>query len=557
MKKNIVKNGLTFFGFSWLFVFLFSNYLFAQETEFNGEIKWSELFPVNRSTASPEIIGHNGESIFLTRLIKGKRYVEKYSLSTLTLQKSLRIELEYEENDLTVSDQFMLNNEPVLLAGYFDKRTKTAATYLVTIDPETLTPGTPKKITTTFMENMKNIGIASAIMPQGMLNSAMANGIVISPDKKMAYTSYPADALDRDAAITNYNSKSVIIDENLDVIEGAEYKFPYPSFVPVQTRLSNDGQVYYLGYELEIDEEERKRIFGGARFKMGKIHLVVLDPESGDYLTYDPVFEGRQVEMMTFNFTDDGGLAIGGLTSTEGNGVNGCFYIKLDKDLNEVSSSTDDFETDFITASWSEKKKEDLEKKQNRGRDVEEPQLYNYYIDHLITKPDGSSLMLAEQYYVRVVTHTYSTPNGGTQTTTTYYYYYNDIIALNFDKSGDLLWKKVIHKKQVSTNDGGYYSSYFVVQDGNDVNIIYNDNEVNYVDTEGMSNAELKALKRSTIGACVRLDADGEITKQKLFEFEEGGLRLVPKICNAASADLVFLYARSVKGDKVGTIQFN
>ena len=81
---------------------------------------------------------------------------------------------------------------------------------------------------------------------------------------------------------------------------------------------------------------------------------------------------------------------------------------------------------------------------------------------------------MAEQFYIRVVTTTTTSANGGTTTTTTYYYY-NDIIALNFDENGELVWKTVIDKYQMSVNDGGYYSSFFTILQGNDINIIYND----------------------------------------------------------------------------------
>ena len=307
-----------------------------------------------------------------------------------------------------------------------------------------------------------------------------------------------------------------------------------------------------------VDADAPKKVFGNSeKMKIGEVYMMILDPTTGEMAANEIKLEGKEIEMLSFNFSSDGGVNVGGLTNTGGRGVSGSFLVKYNKDFTEVSVTSVDFETDFITAGWSEKKKEDLEKKKDKGKDVAEPQLYNYYIDHVIAKPDGSCLILAEQYYVIVKTTTTTSANGGTTTTTTYYYYYNDIIAVNYDKNGDFAWKKVVKKIQRSVNDGGYYSSYFVVQQGNAVNIIYNDSESNYVDTDGMSSYEIKALKRSTIGAKVNLTAEGEMSKVKLFEFEEGGLKLVPKVCASAGEKYVFLYARSKNGDKVGIIDLD
>ena len=174
----------------------------------------------------------------------------------------------------------------------------------------------------------------------------------------------------------------------------------------------------------------------------------------------------------------------------------------------------------------------------------------------MIVKPDGTTTLLAEQYYVHVVTTTTTSANGGTTTTTTYYYYYNDIIALNFEENGELVWKTVIDKHQMSVNDGGYFSSFFTILQGNDINIVYNDRESNMVDTEGMSVAEKKKLRRNIIGKRVLLSDDGEQASEKIFEFEEGGLRLVPKVCGAVDENTTFLYARAGSGDKIGLIEW-
>jgi hypothetical protein len=52
------------------------------------------------------------------------------------------------------------------------------------------------------------------------------------------------------------------------------------------------------------------------------------------------------------------------------------------------------------------------------------------------------------------------------------------------------------------------------------------------------------------------LNEEGGQAKEKLFEFEEGGLKLVPKVCESAGDQIGFLYARSKKGDKIGIVEW-
>jgi hypothetical protein len=533
----------------------------AQEADFSGTIKWSELFPISKRGISPKVIGQDSESIYITRYVKTKRFIEKYNLATLALEKSIAVELTYHEDDLQLTDQLMFGGQPTLLTQQYDKKARITTIYMITIDPSSLALSTPKKIgeiTYPKLGNTKPMIMSRQEAIEFLSTVELGGGVLVSPDRELAFMQGSDPSLtEAELEAGTYRAKGTLLDSEGEIVAESVYKMPFDLFYPYQTALSDDGAVYMLGCEMVPDPDAKGQVFGRNKVKINSVHMLVLDVESGEIFDYPLDMQGRIAEMMAFDFTQDGGVNIGGLFSTDGNGVKGSFFMSLDKDFNEIASEVNDFETDFITASWSEKKKEDLEKKKDKGKEKEEPELYNYYIDHLISKPDGSCLMLAEQYYVRVVTRTYTNAQGGTTTTTTTYYYYNDIIAVNFGKDGDVLWKKTVNKRQLSTNDGGFYLSYFVVPEGNDVHIIYNDREANYVDTENMSAGELKAVKKSTIGAKVTLSADGTVTKEKLFEFEENGLKLVPKICAAAGEKVVFLYARSPKGDKVGVINFD
>ena len=132
------------------------------------------------------------------------------------------------------------------------------------------------------------------------------------------------------------------------------------------------------------------------------------------------------------------------------------------------------FRKEFISMNFNEKSSFRSRRKRNR-----EQELYNYKIRDIFTLNDGSLVGSIEQYYI-FERSSYDSRTG--LTSTIYYYYYDDIIAfkIGHDKSFD--WQKKINKSQVSTNDGGPFSSYSSFTDGSKLYFIFNDNLKNYND---------------------------------------------------------------------------
>src|SRR5690606_15582769 len=130
----------------------------------------------------------------------------------------------------------------------------------------------------------------------------------------------------------------------------------------------------------------------------------------------------------------------------------------------------------FLTQYKSEKETKKIEKKQEQGKDIE---MYQFDLDELIIREDGGAYLIGEQYYVRIVTTTTTTSNGGTITRTNYYYNYHDIIVTSFRPDGSIEWWEKIPKRQVSANDGGFYSSYVRAIHNDRLHFIFNDNVEN------------------------------------------------------------------------------
>jgi hypothetical protein len=504
---------------------------YAQSTSsFSENAKWTELTQSKRAVA-PIVIGKSNSDFFLINTIKKKTYLQKYNLNTLSLKSSKEIILEFKGKNLELVNTFIANDTPILITSFFNKKTRKKYLFYHTINPKSLTISVPKLMGDKFIPKKS-----------GYLASQALSGIYLtsSKDEMSSFLAYPkSNAAAEDIEVQNRDFIGKFFDENFSETSKSEFKIPFENFQIREYNLSNEGVFHLLLDKLVGNPEASKKLFRGSKFLIESTHLLIIDAETGESEIFEIEIEEENISKLTVTPLQNGGISVTGLTSDVG-GVNGTFSILFDNEFVEVNNSVHKFEPDFITATWSSKAKAKVEKKnkkkEKKGKEKIKPAFYNYYIDHVIELSDGSVTMLAEQYYVRVVTRT-STVNGQTTTTTTYYYYYNDIIAVNYDNTGEFRWKKLIRKHQLSVNDGGYYSSYFVVEQEDNINIIYN---------EGLT-----AVK-------VNLDIEGEVEKENIIQFtEEKRMKLVPKNCGDMGDGSLFLYARGKKGGKLGTLNLN
>jgi len=503
----------------------------AQNTsDFSENIKWKTL-DKSKKAPDPTIIGASEADFFLINTVKRKEYLEKYNVNTLTLKDSKILDLRYKDKKLELQNTFLANGTPILLTSFYNKKTKKNYLFYHTVNPDNLAISKPNLIGEKTFDK------------KGMWSRYYANllvGITLTSTKSESinFLSYP----DSKKSIEDKQDRAYIgkiFDENFKEISSCTYNIPFENYSIRERQLGENGAIYILVDKLKENPQSAKKLFKGSRYIYESTHVLVVDTENGELEQFPIKLETEKISKITLTPLKNGGLSVTGLTSGT-RGVKGSFSILFDAEMEEVNNTTHIFEDDFITSTWSEKAKAKIDKKNKKknkkGKKPITPKFYNYYIDHVIELSDGSVTMLAEQYYVRVVTRT-STVNGQTTTTTTYYYYYNDIIAINYDKDGELAWEKVIKKKQYSVNDGGYFLSYFIVEDDDYIHLIYN---------EGMT-----AVK-------VTLDPEGETTKENIIRFtEEKRMRLVPKNCSEMGDGEVFLYARGRKGSKFGTLNLN
>lgn len=107
----------------------------------------------------------------------------------------------------------------------------------------------------------------------------------------------------------------------------------------------------------------------------------------------------------------------------------------------------------------------------------------DYDVKRIIVKNDGGFILIGENYFIDTRTYGYGTGmgyynyynSGFNNGTTVREYHYGDVMVLDYDKDGNRLWHNFIRKDQNSTDDGGMFSSYALLNSGATLVFLYND----------------------------------------------------------------------------------
>lgn len=97
------------------------------------------------------------------------------------------------------------------------------------------------------------------------------------------------------------------------------------------------------------------------------------------------------------------------------------------------------------------------------------------YIRKLIPRSDAGITIIAEKYYESRQSYTYYA-NGFPQTASRITFNFDEIIILSKNSEGKTQYNEFIKKAQSSMNDGGYYSSFVLLNTNDKLSFVYNAN---------------------------------------------------------------------------------
>jgi hypothetical protein len=323
---------------------------------------------------------------------------------------------------------------------------------------------------------------------------------ILSEDKSRILV-YHSEPFDKNA---NEKFSYKVLDADLHTLWAKNLEMPYPDkqFHINSYRIDNAGNVYMLAH---IDKNKEEL----SRRKPTYIYSILAYFYQEDKIKEYKMDLGNEfISDAAFNINPAGDLVCTGFysKSSESNQA-GVFYMKIDRKTKEVvERSIREFDKDFLLEFMSERKID-------KGRE-----LYNFDIGHLLLRDDGSALMVAEQYYMDVVS--YYNPASHSYNYT-YHYYYNDIIVVGFDQKGQISLLKKISKYQHSVNDGGPFASYVLVDGGDMLHFIYNDNPENVHRPESeIEHGHVSSMNNPgrSVVVMVSMDMKGQTQRTQLLD---------------------------------------
>lgn len=511
---------------------------FGQKSTEQVDVKWGPEEKESKKTRLSDIIGIDETGFYTLRYSFSKSTLAIIEHYNMNMQKTKEFEIpaKQREKKLKLESAFYINETIYLFSSFADKKTKKNKLFVQTIDKETLKPNRDQKVVAEidFREFSKS--------NSGNFNFSLSR----DSSKLMVYYDMPYVKKDFDKFGFH------VFDGNMSEIWNKEVKLPYiESLFDIQDYIVDDiGNVYVLGKIYKDKAKDRRK--GKVNYKYSLLSYEKNTEEADEYKID---VDGKFLSEMKITIGFNGNLICAGFYSDNSSyELKGSYFLKIDNKTKQIlTRSFKEFDLDFITQNMTERQEKKTKKNKSKGRDVE---MYEYDIRDIIIKSDGGAIIIGEQYFVRIVTTYTTNASGGMTPHTTYIYHYNDIIVINIDPDGNIIWNQKIAKRQISTDDGGYYSSYILAVSNNKLQFIFNDNIKNLKYTGHGKIYGFANKRKESIVALVTMDMDGNQTRQALFLNLETEVFTRPKVCKQISEDKVILFGIKRKKHKYALLTF-
>jgi hypothetical protein len=326
-----------------------------------------------------------------------------------------------------------------------------------------------------------------------------------------------------------------LYDNKMHKIYAAEIEMPYSEFDMdnLDYEVDSRGNIYMLTQvkinnsldgEVNKDRESRNAM---------RYELIRVNQKNNTLQAIKINLDNKYTNSVVLSEDLNHDIVIAGYYSDKrgSNSSAGAYIIRLEFDaanaVKNLKTTYCPFPAETLKAYENERVKKKMDKK-NKDGDLEAA---NLDLDKIVFYPDGSVMIMGEEYYV--VTHTHY--NGKT-TTTTYTYYYNDILVLKADKDGKTIWCNKIPKQQSGsgTADLSYHHHAY---NGEDY-FLYLDNAKNI----DLPLTEAPVAHRSGAGGyltCVKIGKDGKMTKRSVFNIRDEKVRIFPRNFESISGNLI------------------
>jgi hypothetical protein len=510
------QTSLTMRNFLFISLCLLSTVSYGQDSKFS--YKFGTEYQLPRKTEDLAFLGNNKDGIINLSIKKDELNIIRFDSKTLAQTDDRIVSIDATKNfnseELAVFD----NNNYFWIHSDWDKENQKELLYYNKIDV------TAAKFTATDVkmnETSKIAGGGGGFTGDIYKITKVTDKYVYSysADHKKLLVSYRLIPESRHEKENHDKIGLIVFDENMNKLWSNEFTMPYTQAVMDNYDYSVDSKgnaymlvkVYNNEKKREKDKETGKPDYNYEVLKFTKEskdvqHTVI---SVGDYF----VKQASLVESTTHDMI----IASTYSKKAKGNNTDGVFLAVLDQTGKVVKYKNGYYE--FPVADLEKFESARTKRKMERKDDYEAPDLK---VRDIVIQSDGSIFLTCEQYYSVLV----SSSDG--QGHTFYYteYYYEDIIASKIKASGEFAWVRKVPKKQmgVTTKTLGFT----LIADASGYYFLYLDLKKNLDLTEDQSPKYYTEGGKGDV-IVSKLDNDGNLTKNVLFETKEEDVKIYPK----------------------------
>lgn len=515
----------------------------AQTKTDAADVNWGAELNDKTDGDFVSVIGEDKDAVYQLMSKKRDLMVQRMDM-TMKVVYQKPLEMELDKKDLTLEGLELVGQNIVVFTSLFDKKNDQNNMYMRVYDASDFSPkGRMEKIARIPAEKSRNKG---------------AFDVHVSPDesKILVEIEEPRERK-KDQKVAKEKFTVKVYDGDMNPLWDGDLTLPFldDEFRRESLRVDNDGSVVLIGVKYVTKGEFRERKREGQ--STYGYHLIVFKNAESKPTDHSVDVPGKFLQDMTVSLGTKGDIICAGFYSEKDTrGIKGPFYMTLDRTSKEIKQqSFGTFDHDFITEYMTEKEEKRAEKKAKR-KDEELGVEWDYDLREIIRREDGGAVLMAEQYYMYTQVICTSNSNGGQTCRTVYHYVYNDIIAVNIDPQGNIEWSAKVPKRQHTTNDNGYYSSYAVEVKGGKIYLIFNDTGENLFLKPGDKIRQFELKGKDALVTIATIDGSGTTKREALFSPERREAILRPKDCTQLMDDRMFIYASRRKEYRFGMITF-
>ncbi len=520
----------------------------AQNEKFPGKLDWGKKIKAPKRSYLSKILLHDSTGFYAVRETTAglggaptKVYLEYYN-DDKKLKKSNKIDLKYSGKKRTYEDLLQLDGNLYLMTSFFNRAKERNYLFVQEVNPRSLRAR--KKIT--------KIG---EIPTRGLTGTGLFD-FSLSRDstKILLYNQLPTGKKDPESFAFR------VFNDQFEEMWSKDIILPYNNnqFTVEEYRVDNEGNVYLLGV-IFMDKSKRRRQ-GKANYQ----YVILAYENNGEDFTEYKVEENEKfITDLTFRIGNRGQLICAGFYSEKRSySIKGTCYFKIDRKNKEVlDRNFRAFDFEFLTEYFSDRKKRKAQRNKEKGRMDKVPEMYNYALNDLILRSDGGAVLVAEQFYIYEQDdfNTFGANRFGFNNNMRIitYYNYNDIIVVNIKPTGEIEWATRIPKKQTTTDDGGYYSSYAMSIIRDKIYFVYNDNGRNF-NLDGKTSSKFYNFNgRSSVIALAQISKDGSLQTFPMASNRDVGTLARPKVCKQIGKREMLIYGERGRNYKLGSLTFN